>query len=142
MAPRTVRSSTKRESKRASSNPTTKLLSARAKHSFRIESFVPAGPTVAMKKSADGDDGIGHTSVVNENDIIAAQRADSTAGGTVAIKLTDLMARPHLDLIVDKFAVKSEDIPDEGLSSGVIHGPLRDGARPRLGLVHPRETSH
>jgi ABC-type multidrug transport system ATPase subunit/pSer/pThr/pTyr-binding forkhead associated (FHA) protein len=88
------------------------------KHSFRIETFVPAGPTVALKKSADDDDGSGHTSVVSETDIIAAQRADSTAGGTVAIKLTDLMARPHLDLIVDKFAVKSEDIPDKGLIVG------------------------
>ncbi len=88
-------------------------------HLFRIESYVPAGPTVAVKKSAgDGEDGSGHTSVVSETDIIAAQRADSTAGGTVAIKLTDLMARPHLDLIVDKFAVKSEDIPDKGLTIG------------------------
>ncbi len=104
------------------------------KHSFRVESFVPAGPTVAVKKFADGDDGSGHTSVVSETDIIAAQKLDSS-GGTVAIKLTDLMARPHVDLIVDKFAVKSEDIPDSGLVIG------RDTARCTMVLDHASVSS-
>ena len=48
----------------------------------------------------------------------------------MAIKLTDLMARPHVDLIVDKFAVKSEDIPDEGLVVG------RDPARCKMVMEH------
>jgi ABC transport system ATP-binding/permease protein len=104
------------------------------KHMFRVESYAPVGPTVAVRKPADGDDGSGHTSVVSETDIIAAQKMDS-AGGTVAIKLTDLMARPHVDLIVDKFAVKSEDIPDSGLVIG------RDSMRCTMVLDHASVSS-
>ena len=48
----------------------------------------------------------------------------------MAIKLTDIMARPHLELIVDKYAVKSEDIPDEGLVLG------RDPARCKMVMEH------
>ena len=107
-----------------------------SKHLFRVESFVPAGPTVAVRKApTDPDEGGFHTSVVNETDIVAAQKADSVAGGTVAIKLTDLMARPHVDLIVDKFAVKSEDIPDAGLVVG------RDPARCSMVMDHASVSS-
>ncbi len=63
-------------------------------------------------------------------------RRINSAGGTVAIKLTDLMARPHLDLIVDKFAVKSEDIPDEGLVVGRDPARCTDGDGSRLRLRH------
>jgi pSer/pThr/pTyr-binding forkhead associated (FHA) protein len=101
------------------------------KHVFRVESFAPA-PTPAPARKADSSFGDGHfaTSVVNQADIAAAQQADSSTGGTVAIKLTDIMARPHVDLIVDKFAVKSEDIPDEGLVVG------RDAARCKMVMEH------
>jgi ABC-type multidrug transport system ATPase subunit/pSer/pThr/pTyr-binding forkhead associated (FHA) protein len=108
---------------------------AGAKHLFRMESYVPAGPTVAVRKaSSDAEDGAIHTSVVSQSDIAAAQ-ADTASGGTVAIKLTDLMARPHLDLIVDKFAVKSEDIPDQGLVIG------RDPGRCALVFEHASVSS-
>jgi len=106
------------------------------KHLFRVESYVPvAAPAPSRKTATDADDGNVHTSVVNQADIDAAQRADSSTGGTVAIKLTDLMARPHVDLIVDKFAVKSEDIPDEGLVVG------RDPGRCKMVLEHASVSS-
>ncbi len=108
---------------------------AGAKHMFRMESFVPAGPTVAVRRTqTDAEDGAIHTSVISQTDIAAAQ-ADTASGGTVAIKLTDLMARPHLDLIVDKFAVKSEDIPDGGLVVG------RDTGRCALVFDHASVSS-
>ncbi len=104
---------------------------AGGKHLFRVESFVPVAAAVAARRTAtDEEDGHIHTSVVSQADIAAAQQADRSTGGTVAIKLTDLMARPHVDLIVDKFAVKSEDIPDEGLVVG------RDPARCKMVMEH------
>ena len=104
---------------------------AGGKHLFRVESFVPAPAAAAARKTAtDEEDGHVHTSVVSQADIAAAQQADRSAGGTVAIKLTDIMARPHVELIVDKFAVKSEDIPDEGLVVG------RDPARCKMVMEH------
>ena len=51
--------------------------------------------------------------------------------GTVAIKLTALSARPHLDLIVDKYAVKTLEVPETGLAVG------RDSARCQLLMDHP-----
>ena len=104
---------------------------AGGKHRFRVETFVPAPAVATVRKTAvDEQAGVVHTSVVSQADIDAAQQADRSAGGTVAIKLTDLMARPHVDLIVDKFAVKSEDIPDEGLVVG------RDAARCKMVMEH------
>ncbi len=101
-----------------------------AKHVFRMEAFVQAAAVApARKPVVDEEEGV-HTSVVSQADIAAAQQADRSSGSTVAIKLTDLMARPHLDLIVDKFAVKSEDIPDEGLVVG------RDPARCKMVMEH------
>jgi ABC-type multidrug transport system ATPase subunit len=104
---------------------------AGGKHLFRVESFVPApAPVAARKADTDTGDGYVHTSMVSQADIAAAQQADRSGGGTVAIKLTDIMARPHVDLIVDKFAVKSEDIPDQGLVVG------RDPARCKMVMEH------
>ena len=101
------------------------------KHQFRVESFVQAPVAMAPRKAAtDLGDGEIRTSLVSQADISAAQQADTSAGGTVAIKLTDIMARPHVELIVDKFAVKSEDIPDEGLVVG------RDAARCKMVMEH------
>jgi len=101
------------------------------KHLFRVESFVQAPAVVAARKAAVVEEaGHVHTSVISQADIAAAQQADHSAGGTVAIKLTDIMARPHVELIVDKFAVKSEDIPDEGLVVG------RDSARCKMVMEH------
>ena len=100
-----------------------------SKHLFRVECFAPA-PTVETRKIASDEEGSIHTSLVSQADIAAAQQVDRATGGTVAIKLTDLMARPHVDLIVDKFAVKGEDIPDEGLVVG------RDPARCKMVMEH------
>jgi ABC-type multidrug transport system ATPase subunit/pSer/pThr/pTyr-binding forkhead associated (FHA) protein len=109
---------------------------AGAKHLFRFESYMPAGPTVAVHKTqTDAEEGGIHTSVISQAELAAEQRANSSAGGTVAIKLTDLMARPHLDLIVDKFAVKSEDIPDNGLVVG------RDAGRCSMVMDHASVSS-
>ena len=106
------------------------------KHLFRMESFAPAPAAVAQRKMAPGaEEGGVHTSVVSQAEIAAAQQADRSGGGTVAIKLTDVMARPHLDLIVDKFAVKSEDIPDQGLTVG------RDPARCKMVMEHASVSS-
>jgi ABC-type multidrug transport system ATPase subunit/pSer/pThr/pTyr-binding forkhead associated (FHA) protein len=102
-----------------------------SKHQFRVESFVQAPVAVAARKPAsDVDDGHVHTSLISQADLAAAQQADRSGGGTVAIKLTDIMARPHVELIVDKFAVKSEDIPDEGLVVG------RDSMRCKMMMEH------
>ncbi|MDR3676121.1 MAG: FHA domain-containing protein [Acidobacteriota bacterium] len=104
---------------------------AGGKHLFRMESFVQAPAAAPVRKAAkDEDDGYIHTSLVNQADIAAAQQADRSGGGTVAIKLTDIMARPHVELIVDKFAVKSEDIPDGGLVVG------REAARCKMVMEH------
>ena len=105
------------------------------KNLFHIESFVPvpvAAPKPAKPRMAAAEEDDGHvvTSMVNQADIAAAQREERATGGTVAIKLTDLMARPHVELIVDKFAVKSEDIPDEGLLVG------RDPDRCKMIMEH------
>ncbi len=104
---------------------------AGGKHQFRVESYVPAVVAPPVRRTDTGsDDGQIHTSLVSQADIAAAQQQDRSVGGTVAIKLTDVMARPHVELIVDKFAVKSEDIPDEGLIVG------RDPARCKMVLDH------
>jgi ABC-type multidrug transport system ATPase subunit/pSer/pThr/pTyr-binding forkhead associated (FHA) protein len=61
----------------------------------------------------------GGTSVISAAEIAAAQQQqDQGIASTVAIKLTDMVARPHVELIVDKYAVKSVDIPDAGLKVG------------------------
>ncbi len=103
---------------------------AGAKHQFRVESYVPVVAAPVVRKTDTGADGEVHTSLISQADIAAAQQQDRSAGGTVAIKLTDVMARPHVELIVDKFAVKSEDIPDGGLVIG------RDPGRCRIVLEH------
>jgi ABC-type multidrug transport system ATPase subunit/pSer/pThr/pTyr-binding forkhead associated (FHA) protein len=101
------------------------------KHKFRVELFVQAPVAAAPRKAgSQTEDGHIHTSLISQADIAAAQQADRAGGGTVAIKLTDIMARPHVELIVDKFAVKSEDIPDEGLVVG------RDSSRCKMVMEH------
>jgi hypothetical protein len=67
------------------------------KHLFRMESFVPAPAAVAARKMARGDeDGHVHTSLVSQADIAAAQQADRSTGGTVAIRQRYLRQRdPH-----------------------------------------------
>ena len=110
------------------------------RHLFRIEEVGGRGITPrcggdagcpATKREAVA----GGTSVISPADIVAAQEQEKVSGGTVAIKLTDLLARPHLELIVDRYAVKSLDIPDAGLQIG------RDSSRCQLVLDHPSVSS-
>jgi ABC-type multidrug transport system ATPase subunit/pSer/pThr/pTyr-binding forkhead associated (FHA) protein len=109
-------------------------IGAGAKHQFRIETFVsaPAAQAAAPLRpvAAGVEEGHHATSVLSQADIAAAQEEEKTKGRTVAIKLTDLMARPHVELIVDKYAVKTEDIPDTGLVVG------RDPARCQMVMDH------
>jgi len=65
------------------------------------------------------------------SEMAAVPPPEKATGGTVAIKLTERMARPHLDLIVDKYAVKTLELPDEGLSVG------RDSDRCQVVMDHP-----
>jgi ABC-type multidrug transport system ATPase subunit/pSer/pThr/pTyr-binding forkhead associated (FHA) protein len=101
------------------------------RHLFRIEPV--AAPAMGPPEFAAGAKAgavPGGTSVMSVAEIASAQQEKGVAG-TVAIKLTDLIARPHLELIVDKYAVKSLDIPDAGLKVG------RDTARCQLVMEHP-----
>lgn len=105
------------------------------RHLFRIE-HADASPAPGRGTEADSPPQAGAlapgTSILNPADVAAAEmEEEKTAGGTVKIKLTDLMARPHLELIVDKYAVRTLDIPDAGLTVG------RDSSRCPLVLEHP-----
>jgi ABC-type multidrug transport system ATPase subunit/pSer/pThr/pTyr-binding forkhead associated (FHA) protein len=102
------------------------------RHLFRIAPV--AAPTMGPPGWAAGakvEAVAGGTSVMSAAEIAATQQQEKAMAGTVAIKLTDLMARPHLELIVDKYAVKSLDIPGEGLRVG------RDAACCQLVMEHP-----
>jgi len=97
---------------------------------FRVETTKPVAPPPAPAAPAIGVTARvevakpragmvpGGTSVISAAEVAAAQQQEKAVGGTVAIKLTDLLARPHVELIVDKYAVKSIDIPDAGLKVG------------------------
>ncbi|MFB3923175.1 MAG: FHA domain-containing protein [Terriglobia bacterium] len=74
---------------------------------------------------------LGATSVMGPTPTAMILPAAKATGGTVAIKLTDLMARPHLELIVDKYAVKTLEVSESGLSVG------RDAGRCQVVMDHP-----
>ncbi len=104
------------------------------RHLFRIESAEAlVGRDVVTELVSPEKTGElrGGTSVINPAEAAPAQQRDRSQEGTVAIKLTDRLARPHLDLIVDKYAVKSVDIPESGVAVG------RDPARCQLIMDHP-----
>ncbi len=104
------------------------------RHLFRIEPGATPGtmPSLDREISTPKAGAVGGgTSILSSADLAAAAHEEKTAGGTVKLKLTDLMSRPHLELIVDKYAVKKLDIPDTGLTAG------RDSARAALVLEHP-----
>jgi ABC-type multidrug transport system ATPase subunit/pSer/pThr/pTyr-binding forkhead associated (FHA) protein len=103
------------------------------RHLFRIEQMgvQPAGPVTIQAAVPPR----GETQVLRRPqstaEVLAVQTEEKAAGGTVAIKLTDLMARPHVELIVDKYAVKTLEVPDEGLNIG------RDPSRCQVVMDHP-----
>lgn len=103
-------------------------------HLFRIQGVQVVSsdpvPTEQMEAPRRGA-AIGGTSILSAKDLAAAeQQEEKTASGTVKMKVTDLMARPHLELIVDKYAVRTLDIPDSGLVVG------RDSSRCPLVMEH------
>jgi ABC-type multidrug transport system ATPase subunit/pSer/pThr/pTyr-binding forkhead associated (FHA) protein len=105
------------------------------RHLFRLEEVAPASPPQGgvpkeVVPTAEAGAAAGGTSVLSAAEV-AARQQEGVAEGTVAIKLTDLLARPHLDLIVDRYAVKSLDLPETGLKIG------RDASRCQLALEHP-----
>ncbi len=105
-------------------------------HLFRIEvTGVPAAQPAAQPATQHiAIPSRGETQVLRRQstaEVAAVQPGGKVAGGTVAIKLTDLSARPHVELIVDKYAVKTIEIPDEGLSVG------RDTVRCQVVMEHP-----
>ncbi|MGE5327124.1 MAG: FHA domain-containing protein, partial [Deltaproteobacteria bacterium] len=106
------------------------------RHVFRLltaESTAPPGtPAISIEGAAPRPTPSGTgPSVLTPAEIAEVNLSEKTAAGTVKLKLTDLIARPHLELIVDKYAVKKIDIPDGGLSVG------RDPSRCPLVLEHP-----
>jgi ABC-type multidrug transport system ATPase subunit/pSer/pThr/pTyr-binding forkhead associated (FHA) protein len=106
------------------------------RHLFRLEEVATAGPAQGLVPpgvvpGAQPGAPAGGTSVMSAADVAAAWEQEKLTEGTVAIKLTDLLARPHLDLIVDRYAVKSLDIPETGLLIG------RDASRCQVVLEHP-----
>jgi ABC-type multidrug transport system ATPase subunit/pSer/pThr/pTyr-binding forkhead associated (FHA) protein len=106
------------------------------RHLFRIEEVGAAGlPQGAVAAeavpAARPEAAAGGTSIMSAADVAVGRQQEKAAEHTVAIKLTDLLARPHLDLIVDRYAVKSLDIPEAGLEIG------RDASRCQLVLEHP-----
>lgn len=103
------------------------------RHVFRIEkAFLTVPPVRAGRGAGLPRAGSGETSLVSMADLAAAEEEGETGEAkTVKIKLTDLVARPHLELIVDKYAVRTLDIPDGGLKVG------RDASRCPLAIDHP-----
>jgi ABC transport system ATP-binding/permease protein len=103
-------------------------------HLFRIEEMQPPAaeplPGTGEFKSPKAAPHAGGTSVINPKDIAAAKQEEEITGGTVKMKVTDLLARPHVELIVDKYAVRTLDIPDAGLIVG------RDSNRCALVMEH------
>ena len=103
------------------------------RHLFRIETIAAPSPTPKAPRPSPPLAGV--TSVVPPQRLTAAvaavQPEEKAERGTVAIKLTDLMARPHVELIVDKYAVKTLEVPDPGLNVG------RDASRCQVLMEHP-----
>ena len=120
--------------------PTDELcVGAERRHLFRIERAVVQPPARALRtESAGGPPAarvVGATSVLTPGEVATVQREETASEGTVAIKLTDLMARPHVELIVDKYAVKTLEVPDGGLKVG------RDASRCQFVMDHPSVSS-
>jgi len=108
-------------------------------HRFRVERVEPLRPVQPVqpgpRPQADaipqGDTGAGETSVLRPADLLSGPEVAGKANETVALKLTGLMAQAHVELIVDKYAVRTLEIPPEGLLVG------RDAGRCQLVMDHP-----
>lgn len=106
------------------------------RHLFRIEEAQPSSDGFAAGQVAEARGAVlGGTSVLSTGEVRAAIQEEKSAGGTVKMKVTDLSARPHVELIVDKYAVRTLDIPDGGLLIG------RDPAQCPLVMEHPSVSS-
>jgi len=106
------------------------------RHVFHLEEVSGAG-SLSGVLAAEPDSAVqagvvaGGTSVLSADEVAAVRQPKAATDGTVAIKVTDLVARPHLDLIVDRYAVKTLEIPVTGMKIG------RDASRCQLVLEHP-----
>ncbi|MGO9270455.1 MAG: FHA domain-containing protein [Terriglobia bacterium] len=101
-------------------------------HRFRVEGVRPVRPSpLTQTDSQQEAPGAGETSVLSPRDLFSGSDEAGKANETVALKLTGLMARAHVELIVDKYAVQTLEIPPEGLLVG------RDAGRCQLVMDHP-----
>jgi ABC transport system ATP-binding/permease protein len=108
-------------------------------HRFRVERLQPVGPVrpiqppgpATQSDSQLESPGAGETSVLRPADLLSSSDEAGKANETVALKLTGLMAQAHVELIVDKYAVRTLEIPPEGLLVG------RDAGRCQLVMDHP-----
>lgn len=104
------------------------------RHLFRIEEMraepMAVSASTEQVRAPKDVPHAGGTSVISSRDIAEAEQEEKISGGTVKMKVTDLLARPHLELIVDKYAVRTLDIPDAGLIVG------RDSSRCALVMDH------
>jgi len=109
------------------------------RHLFRIERVGVQLPAAAVRTDfaavPPAGRRAGGTSILAPAEMAPVQPEEKVETGTVAIKLTDLMARPHLELIVDKYAVKTLEVPDAGLKVG------RDADRCQFVMDHPSVSS-
>jgi ABC-type multidrug transport system ATPase subunit/pSer/pThr/pTyr-binding forkhead associated (FHA) protein len=120
--------------------PTDELcVGAERRHLFRVERVAVQPPPSAAKTESTDALPAGRvasaTSVMPLPEKAGIQPKEEVEPGTVAIKLTDLMARPHVELIVDKYAVKTMEVPDAGLKVG------RDPTRCQFVMEHPSVSS-
>ena len=101
-------------------------------HRFRVDAIQPVRPTpLAQTDSQHHVPGAGETSVLSPKDLFSGSDDAGKTNETVALKLTGLMAQAHVELIVDKYAVRTLEIPPEGLLVG------RDATRCQLVMDHP-----
>lgn len=106
-----------------------------ARQRFRVESQQRAAAPAARNHPAPAGAVFGgQTSVIDASDL-AAHAETAFAQETIAFKAGGALGHPHVDLIVDRYAVKTLDIPPEGLKVG------RDAARCQIVMDHPSVSS-
>lgn len=111
------------------------------RHLFRIERVeVPQAQAPPAQAGSQT-----HTSLLNT---LKEAAVGESKTATVELKLIDLMPRPHLELIVDRYAVCPIPIPDTGLIVGrdadscnfLIEHPSVSGTHARLSLKEGKAT--
>lgn len=103
------------------------------RHLFRVEAETgPAPGSPGAGRRSRGGAPEGGTSILTQAELSAVTPGEKGTDKTVAFRVAGgLIARPHVELIVDKYAVRTIEIPDDGLRVG------RDVARCQLQIEHP-----